>query len=215
MKKSIFMKIAVIFGALSALVFTSCDNEIRIRANQNGVDFSYKVKAGDGFKDLLALMGEEDASGFNSEDVKSMFEAEGFSRVSVNCPESTGFEAKCELPETADDPVSKSGMLSFSVQGNFITMKVSKESLKAFYDASSQQIQNVIDMLMSPTFTEEEMTDEEYLELLASVYGQKLADELAVSKIKITLESPSGGVSKHTISLLTLLNLTGKIEFSA
>ena len=70
-------------------------------------------------------------------------------------------------------------------------------------------------MLMSPTFTDDEMTDEEYLDLISSVYGQKLADEISSSTIKFVLESPSGKVSRHTVSLLTLLNLTGNIKLSA
>ena len=90
-----------------------------------------------------------------------------------------------------------------------------RETLKFFYNNSSQDIQNIIDMLMSPTFTDDEMTDEEYLDLISSVYGQKLADEISSSTIKFVLESPSGKVSRHTVSLLTLLNLTGNIKLSA
>lgn len=216
MNKSIVRVFSCLFVVVAINFFTSCENEIRIRANVNGVDFSYKVKTGDLFTDVLSAMEEDqEETGFNSDVISAMFENAGYERVKVISADKEGFEVKGTLPESADDPLSKAGMLSFSVEGNFITLNITRKTLTDFYKNSSQDIQNIIDMLMSPTFTDDEMTDEEYLDLISSVYGQKLADELMNSKIKFVLESPTGKVSRHTISLVTLLNLTGNIKLSA
>lgn len=215
MKKLIVKLLTTVIFASAICLFTSCENEIRIRANVNGVDFSYKSKAGAVFSEALNAMENEGEEGFSPEVLTEMFESAGFERVSAVCPDKTSFEVKGTLPEAADDPLSKAGMLSFSVDGNFIRLNITRETLKFFYNNSSQDIQNIIDMLMSPTFTDDEMTDEEYLDLISSVYGQKLADEISLSTIKFVLESPSGKVSRHTVSLLTLLNLTGNIKLSA
>lgn len=207
--------LAVFFSVGVISLFTSCESEIRIRANQNGVDFTYRADSGEGFSDLLFAIGEEEEGGFNTEVIEAIFAEAGFEKVSAKCTEDKSLIVKGNLPESAKDPISASGMLSFSVSGNFINFKITKEGLNNFYQNSPETIQNLLDILMGPTFTGEEMSDSEYLDLLASVYGQKLADELAKAKIRIVLESPTGKVSKHTIGLLTLLNLTGKIELNA
>ena len=49
------------------------------------------------------------------------------------------------------------------------------------------------------------MTTEEYVDLVASVYGQELADEVLTSKLHITLQKNDSKVVKE-ISLLDLLN---------
>jgi hypothetical protein len=49
------------------------------------------------------------------------------------------------------------------------------------------------------------MTTEEYVDLVASVYGQELADEVLTSKLQITLQKKDSKVVKE-ISLLDLLN---------
>ena len=82
---------------------------------------------------------------------------------------------------------------------------ISAETLQKFYEFCPEQFQTYIDLFMSPSFTGEEMTTEEYVDLVASVYGQELADEVLTSKLHITLQKNDSKVVKE-ISLLDLLN---------
>lgn len=50
-----------------------------------------------------------------------------------------------------------------------------------------------MDLLLAPVFNDEEMTVEEYLEVIAAFYGDSVAEELKTSKVKVT----SKGWSKN------------------
>ena len=71
---------------------------------------------------------------------------------------------------------------------------------------------------MAPVFLGEAVPKDEYVDLIASVYGQALADELKRSKIKISLFAPNDGkkASKTAeLPLAELLTSTKPVSFSA
>ena len=61
-----------------------------------------------------------------------------------------------------------------------------------------QEDRTYLDLFMAPIFTGEKMTQAEYKELVASVYGQELADDMQKGKIVITLTVPDGKSIKNS-----------------
>ena len=87
-----------------------------------------------------------------------------------------------------------------------------KKTLKNFYEICPYEFQSYIDLFMAPAFSDEEMTTEEYVDLVASVYGQELADEVLSSKLRITFQKNNKTVTKE-INLVDLFNISSSIVF--
>jgi len=71
-------------------------------------------------------------------------------------------------------------------------------------------------LFMAPVFTGEPMSEKDYTELVASLYGQDLADELASAHLNIALYAPENAKKEKpfSISLVTLLTLTEPVSYS-
>jgi hypothetical protein len=158
---------------------------------------------------------------------RSMAAAPGIRAVSV---ENTG-------------PSALEGSISISNVGDFLALGDSKfvtftegpgnSSLVITLDrASGPQIisrlspeaEEYLSALFAPAVTGEASTRQEYLDLVASVYGRPLADEIAAARIKVFLEFPRpvkavrGGVSsgnraEFDIPLLDILVLEQALRY--
>ena len=57
----------------------------------------------------------------------------------------------------------------------------------------------ILDLFLAPVFNDEEMSEEEYLEMVGAFYGEGTATEVSQSFVKINLISKDG--SKETLNL--------------
>ena len=64
---------------------------------------------------------------------------------------------------------------------------------------------------MAPVLTDEEMSADEYAELVAVVYGQKVADELMHSSVEFSVVSKNGKSKSYKIPLAELMTLTNEM----
>ena len=183
--------------------------------SQEGVRFSLNSILGKAFTETIAgVMGLSEAAGgsqdiFNPEEMRSTLTQAGFTKVNAKSKNQEEFTVNFAPSKASSDPLSKSGLLKYDAKLSPY-IHLSKENLKNLYDNLPFEVQSYIDMLMSPSFTGEKMTDDEYLDLLASVYGQKLSDEIKNSKINF--EFIQGDKKKTmTLSLLSVLNTTGDL----
>lgn len=209
--KKILAVVSVLAGIFTV---TSCENELKISAGPNGVDFEYKIGSGTAFLNMFsAAGGDGEEITFDTEGIKAVFEEAMFQEVSAGSSEAGSLDVKGKLSETAEDPMSKSGMLS--INGKTTVLKFAKDGMRAMYEELPEELQNYLDMFMAPTFSGEEMTDEEYIELVAEVYGQELADELNKANVKLVLKGISGIERKMSVPLLRLLNMTDEIIIKA
>ena len=54
------------------------------------------------------------------------------------------------------------------------------------------------------------MSKEEYVETLASLYGDELASEIKNAKVSVTLKNKNGKQVKKNLSLVDVLTISGK-----
>ena len=211
MKKLITFTISI----LSIIAFTSCDSTLKIQMSSEGVRFSFNPVLGKAFTETISgVMGltsnsNENQSLFNSEEMKTSLQKAGFTKVNARTKGADEFSVDFSPAKNSSDPLSKSGILKYDVK---LTpyIHLSKENLTKLYEYLPFELQSYIDMLMSPSFTGEEMTDEEYLDLIASVYGQKLSDEVKTSRINFVFVQGDKQKSM-SLSLLSVLNTTGDL----
>jgi hypothetical protein len=142
---------------------------------------------------------------FNANEIKTSVVQTGLEEIDVSGVKNSTLDIKGIIPTDKSDIFSKSGIIKYGTKANDVEIVISAETLQKFYEFCPEQFQTYIDLFMSPSFTGEEMTTEEYVDLVASVYGQELADEVLTSKLHITLQKNDSKVVKE-ISLLDLLN---------
>lgn len=213
MKVSAKKIISALLLLFAVFIFTSCENELKICADDSGISFNYKINSSKEFLNFFSALSNSDESDtiFNAEEISNLFEQAGFEKIN-STSDGKNLSVNGKLSQTAQDPFSKSGMISLSQKKLSITLN--KTNLLEFYNNLPEDFQTSLDLFMSPTFTGEEMTNEEYIELVSEVYGQELADEFSAATLKLTVESPFGN-KNYSIKLVEILNIKNELIFSA
>ncbi len=209
-RKSILNILFFCLGFSALFVFASCTNEIEIKQTNHGTYLKYKILAGTAFtKTITSITGEEESQIFNRTDITKMFEQTGLEEVKVVTIENNGFMCSAKLSQDKKDMISKSGIVYDEPKK--LAIALSQPRLTDLYDNLSSELANYIDLFMAPSFTGETMTNDEYLDLLSSVYGEELTTELKKAKVKVSLVTLEGTSKKFSVDLINLLNLTGTL----
>lgn len=215
----IFRFLAPIALIFSSILIISCESTVQVVITPKKTEITFSADGGEAFSKTLALFTggsdfsengkcSETSSIFDTSEIKQSFEEVGFSSVNCTVKGKSALSVKFS-PVFPKDLLSSSGLLKLSAD-NKPYFELSRENLLSFYNLAPFELKSYIDLFMAPSFTEEEMTDEEYLDLIASVFGPTLSEEIKNAKISFVFED-SGKKSTKTFSLLTILNLTGKL----
>lgn len=196
----------------SVLMFFSCSAEITFEAEKDCcVKISYTGDfSGEFLQFMMSQNGEisdlEQKDFENSEldkqALKESLENSGFENVQIVSGKLKKLIFKME------DKSKKSALFMtnlLKMQNGTISVDFSYENLKKFYDNADEQLQSDLDLLLAPVFNDEKMSETEYLETVAAFYGDKMADELAESFIKLIIINADGKKQVQKISIPKLL----------
>ena len=208
----IIFKIFKILMISSVLLFFSCYAEITFEAEKDScVKISYTGDfSGEFLQFMMSQNGEisdlEQKDFENSEldkqALKESLENSGFENVQIVSGKLKKLIFKME------DKSKKSALFMtnlLKMQNGTISVDFSYENLKKFYDNADEQLQSDLDLLLAPVFNDEKMSETEYLETVAAFYGDKMADELAESFIKLIIINADGKKQVQKISIPKLL----------
>ena len=222
MKKNRFFKfIFLTFSFLICCVFSSCKVFLSLVQNQNGdvyVEFSGIPEEAfiNTIKSFLANDSESTTNKnliIDTAQINSFLINSGFTNVEVSNQIGANVDIKMTIPK--DKTFIFDSKLVFSdnsgVNSNF-GIELSPATLQTFYANADEQIISILDILISPAFYGEEISEEEYIETIASLYGNDVADEMNKSQIYITLKNKSGKVVKKSLPLKTLLTLKQSVK---
>lgn len=197
-----------------ALLCTACTSEITLELKKdNSVDVEFSGAAGTAFATLIGAasgMTGSDSVIFDTKEIEYEMGSNGFSKVKAVSKKGS------DLTVSMTDKNGKSALFSsgvVSVENGKITASLSPQSLVKFYESADSQTIMFLDMLLAPVFNNEEMSQEEYLEVLASFYGEEIAAEMKASKFKITLKNPDGSQTIQTVPFVKLLTLNEVLRF--
>lgn len=192
--------------------FMSCKSEITLTALPDGsTDLKFSGECGKYFESMIRQFSENDNEVlFDAMGIKQSFTSDGFKNVNVRIPSSTGIDVEMNSP--CETYLYTSGLISND--NKEISVTVTPEILSKFYKSADEEIVNILDLLLAPVFNDEEMTEEEYLETLASFYGSDASDEIGPCNIKLTLINVDGQKKEASIPLTKLLCLQGRIKYS-
>lgn len=196
----------------SVFLFFSCSAEIVFEVKKDGnVKISYD---GDLSGDFLQFLINQ--NGKNTElDLGNIENAELDVEVLTESLKNSGFENVQILSGklkniliTMEDKSQKS-VLFYSkllkMQNGSLSVDFSYENLRNFYENADEQLQSDLDLLLAPVFNDEKMTETEYLEIIATFYGEKMASELAESFISLIVINIDGKQQVKKISIPKIL----------
>ena len=196
----------------SVFLFFSCSAEIVFEVKKDGnVKISYD---GDLSGDFLHFLINQ--NGKNTElDLGNIENTELDVEVLTESLKNSGFENVQILSGklkniliTMEDKSQKS-VLFYSkllkMQNGSLSVDFSYENLRNFYENADEQLQSDLDLLLAPVFNDEKMTETEYLETIATFYGEKMASELAESFISLIVINIDGKQQVQKISIPKIL----------
>lgn len=201
---------------LSAVIltfsFASCTSEIDIQLKaDNTIDVKFSGEAGIAFEQLIrSSTGVTDGNiVFDTENISYELSKNGFTNVSAVSKHGTDLTVTMS-DKNQTSPLFKSKIIN--TENNKLTASLTPKKLIDFYNSSDDQIVMFLDMMLSPLFNDEVMSESEYIETMASFYGDKAAKEISDSSFKISLINPDGKKAVYNIPMAHLLTLNEVIE---
>lgn len=196
----------------SVFLFFSCSAEIVFEVKKDGnVKISYD---GDLSGDFLQFLINQ--NGKNTElDLGNIENTELDVEVLTESLKNSGFEniqilsGKLKNILITMEDKSQKSVLFYSkllkMQNGSLSVDFSYENLRNFYENADEQLQSDLDLLLAPVFNDEKMTETEYLETIATFYGEKMASELAESFISLIVINIDGKQQVQKISIPKIL----------
>lgn len=174
------------------LCFISCTPRANIKiTGANDVFLSIDISPSANTKKLLkSLSGFSSDSAFSNqeEDISEVKTEDGIEIIKLKKTSSLDFSAKLKFSSLS---LASSSMFSFNKEKNSITFLLDRKILNNFLMNLSDEDKEYLELLMAPSFENTFMSDEEYIELIASAYGKKIASELKTSTLILSFETPS------------------------
>lgn len=212
--KNIYKNLLVALFSSVILFLTSCKSQIKITFSKNACTVKYSTKLGKAlFDTFYAFAGETESERiFDTEQFKQIFSEGGLKNVSAESKVIDEISIQGDIDGNNGDFISGSSIIKSSNNGKNVEIEFSRNNLLKMYDNMPSIMRSYIDLFMAPVFTEEEMSNEEYLELISSVYGQILADEIKTSTVDFIVVLSDGKTKQFSLELIDLINIKTDIK---
>lgn len=212
--KNIYKNLLVALFCSVILFLTSCKSQIKITFSKNACTVKYSTKLGKAlFDTFYAFAGETESERiFDTEQFKQIFSEGGLKNVSAESKVIDEISIQGDIDGNNGDFISGSSIIKSSNNGKNVEIEFSRNNLLKMYDNMPSIMRSYIDLFMAPVFTEEEMSNEEYLELISSVYGQILADEIKTSTVDFIVALSDGKTKQFSLELIDLINIKTDIK---
>lgn len=212
--KNIYKNLLVALFCSVILFLTSCKSQIKITFSKNACTVKYSTKLGKAlFDTFYAFAGETESERiFETEQFKQIFSEGGLKNVSAESKVIDEISIQGDIDGNNGDFISGSSIIKSSNNGKNVEIEFSRNNLLKMYDNMPSIMRSYIDLFMAPVFTEEEMSNEEYLELISSVYGQILADEIKTSTVDFIVVLSDGKTKQFSLELIDLINIKTDIK---
>jgi hypothetical protein len=158
-----------------------------------------------------------------------MAAAPGIASVSLNNSGPAAIEGEIRVSRIDDflkQPESLGGerFITYSPSPGRLTVTLDRNAGPRIIALLSAEVSDYLSVLMAPVVTGEKLSKGEYLDLVASVYGRAVADEIAASRIYAGVDFPgrlqsvrggtfSGRRAEFTVPLIDLLVLETPLEY--
>lgn len=175
-----------------ALCCISCTPKANIRlTNSNDVFISIDVAPSLATKKLLqsfSSLNSGSAFANQEEDISNVKTEDGIEIIKLKKTSSLDFSAELKLSPKLEQSLS---LFSFNKGKSNIRLLLDRKTLSSFFENLAKEEKEYLDLLMAPSLQDINMSDDEYIELIANAYGKKIATELKNSFLSLSFEAPS------------------------
>lgn len=182
---------------ITLLFFISCTTEVTLTLKaDDSLAIRFEGGAGESFTKMISsASGLAGDSLVDPDSVSFELAKAGFADVKVE--EKAGAAVNISMSDkTKSSYIFSSGILK--AEKGKLKAAITRKSLEDFYNNADEQTRMTLDLFLAPVFNNENMSEEEYLEMLGSFYGEAAAKEVSQSLVKINLISKDG--SKETLT---------------
>jgi len=192
-----------IFLLIFLSLFVSCTTEVTLAVQpDDSVNITFEGGAGQAFTKMISSASGNPDSIIDVDSVTYELAKAGFADVKVNQKEGGNVLINmCDKKQTSY--IFTSGVIK-SEKGK-LSAQIKRKSLEDFYNTADEQTRSTLDLFLAPVFNNEYMSEEEYLEMVASFYGEAAAKEVSESIVKINLISKDGSKQSLNYPLAQLM----------
>lgn len=225
MKKTILKYMAVLFSAFTAVMFTSCPSSFIVTSDRNGnLVYYFETIAGSATNDLIASFDNsidktslENSIIFDTVEIERALLKMGLKNPSALAKKLA--DKKEELEITCSSSQDKFSFIKIKTDPKGIATQMeitlSPAILQKLITEQNNIIRTYADLLMAPCFTNEVMSKDEYIELVASLYGNDVAKDFTDGEISISLRNSltKKRVNSVDIPIIDILTLSEEKTF--
>ena len=228
-----FLNLTKIFGVLltslaSTLFFTGCPVYVNINAvapydgTTPYINYNFSTTAGEALNEFISSIDQNadtTQTMFDTLEIEKALHKMNLSNVSATTLKTASTEVLKINFSTSENHFDFIKFTKDPNRDNIVTkaeITLSPEILQSLLTEQNNIIQKYADLLMAPCLTGDAMTKEEYIDLVASLYGQKIADELTAGSVTISVKNSRAKKfpQKLEIPLIDILILTGPKTFT-
>lgn len=179
------------------LFFISCTTEVTLTLKaDDSLAIRFEGGAGEAFTKMISsASGLAGDSLVDPDSVSFELAKAGFADVKVE--EKAGAAVTISMSDKSKSSYIFSSEIIKAEKGK-LKAAITRKSLEDFYNNADEQTRMTLDLFLAPVFNNENMSEDEYLEMLGSFYGEAAAKEVSQSLVKINLISKDG--SKETLT---------------
>ena len=199
-------KLWIALTFLSLSLFVSCTTEITLTLRaDDSVDIQFEGGAGAAFTKMILSASGTETPEIDTQAVSYELAKAGFENVKAKAQNSNVSISMSDKKHSSY--IFTSGLVKFSDDKKHESLKtqITRKSLEDFYNSADEQTRMILDLFLSPVFNNDYMSEEEYLEMLASFYGEPAAKEVQDSFVKIILIGKNGKKEEQNLPLVQLL----------
>lgn len=221
-----------------SLIFCGCPANLKIIANSdktfslefNSVFGEKLVCALEDLSQISAQFSENIASGeknqsqnfdlsqiIDTKKIENELNSQYFSQSQVKIQKKSekayDFIANAKIKNIAKFPKECLSQEEMPGKKKRVVFSLGAKSLRAALLHDESTLKTFAEILMSPLVTGEEMSAEEYKDLLSEIYGEAVAGELLSGKFKVDFVCPNGKILSQEIPIANLLASNEAIDF--
>jgi len=210
--KSYFVKKSIILPVFSAiLTLFSCTARIDGNITANGsavmtVNMSLGQRMTALIRSMAAAGGQENIQILDGQAIsKSMSQAPGIDSVSLKNTSQTAVDGQVKISKMNLflNEVKGKEFIIFEqgATGGKCVFSVNIDNSQIILEHLSKDVSDYLNAIMAPAATGEKMTKAEYLEIVASFYNKGISDEIAASRVRVSIDFPGAVTSAKGATL--------------
>lgn len=196
--KNIKSQIILLITLVSVFCLFSCSPSLSVKiASIDKVSVDFSSGLGDNLVQTLYSITDTDSQSplFNKTAVFENLESAGFSVESV-IVDNNNLSLKTK-PVALEKIVGSTSGLIEEVTSNSVKFSLTPEKFQDFVSVLPEETIGYLDLLCAPILTNEELSPDDYSEVLAAIYGKKIAQETLDSNFVIEFSVPENSNIKE------------------